>query len=240
MYKFVVDGDWVTNVSSPSVQDNEGNNNNILVVEERSSSEGDSDSWEKVSMPEDDNSDKTADNDDTEMISENLEQVSSSYERFYSMPQNVDFKSIAAHNGGVPISEVLVTTSYFDSKDSFLQRKAIWLEKIIENGTEPIWKLSVLDKTGLKVFHNMDKIEEVVQEVFNDFSGFSNIVNNLLVEVHTKKSTISKWKFGTNHVIFNCEENVSSIQNQVVGDVTSAVKISDNLATLFSGTLFCI
>ena len=243
MYKFVVDGEWVTNVSSPSVQDSEGNNNNILVVEERekSSSDGDSDSWEKVSMPEDDNSDKTADKDDeTEIISDNVEPVSSTYERMYSMPKNVDYKSVAAQNGGISISEVSVTTSYFDTNDSFLQRKAIWLEKIVEHESEPCWKLSLLDKSGMKIFNNMSKVEEVIQEVFNDFSGFSNIVNSKLVEVYTKKSTVSKWKFGTNHVIFNCEENMSSIQNQVVGDVASAVKISDNLATQFSGVLFCI
>ena len=54
MYKFVVDEEWRVNSDLPSQVDKDGNTNNVVEAEDSASDggSGDSDSWDKVSIPE--------------------------------------------------------------------------------------------------------------------------------------------------------------------------------------------
>merc|ERR1712112_307059 len=166
--------------------------NNVLEVEEADNdtgSGGDSDSWEKVSIPE-----ATGEDPMTTSVTAgaNMQKISV-IERVYSMPISTEYESIASSNNGVLTSSVTTTSTYLDTEDCYLQRKAIWLEKL-NNEDSTSWKLTIIDKDKLKVFDNLGEITEIIQEVLKDSnSTLEQIANNKLVEVSTKKLTTSKW-----------------------------------------------
>ena len=234
MYKFVIDGEWMVNDDLPAAEDEGGNRNNVLEVEEADNdtgSGGDSDSWEKVSIPE-----ATGEDPMTTSVTAgaNMQKISV-IERVYSMPISTEYESIASSNNGVLTSSVTMTSTYLDTQDCYLQRKAIWLEKL-QSGNDPTsWKLTIIDKDRLKVFDNMGEITEIVQEVFKDSnSTLQQIANSKLVEVSTKKRTTSKWTFGDTELEVRTEDGqVTSALIREVGDVMSAVTSIEQWADKF-------
>ena len=229
MYKFVVDGDWMVNDDLPSVVDEGGNRNNMLEVDNDTGS-GDSDSWEKVSIPE-----TTGEDPMTTSVTAgaNMQKISV-IERVYSMPVSTEYESIASSNNGVLTSTGTTTCTYLDTKDCYLQRKAIWLEKLCSEGSTS-WKLTIIDKDKLKVFDNLGEITEIIQEVLKDSnSTLEQIANNKLEEVSTKKLTTSKWTFGDTELEVRSEDGqVTSVLIREVGDVVSAVSSIEQWADKF-------
>ena len=120
MYKFVVDGDWKVNDDLPSAVDEGGNRNNVLEVEEvdNDTGSGDSDSWEKVSIPETSGEDPMT---TSVTAGANMQKISV-IERVYSMPVSSEYESIASSNNGVLTSSVTTTSTYLDTEDCYLQR----------------------------------------------------------------------------------------------------------------------
>jgi len=232
MYKFVVDGDWKVNDDLPSAVDEGGNRNNVLEVEEvdNDTGSGDSDSWEKVSIPETSGEDPMT---TSVTAGANMQKISV-IERVYSMPVSSEYESIASSNNGVLTSTVTTTSTYLDTEDCYLQRKAIWLEKLSSEDSTS-WKLTIIDKDKLKVFDNLGEITEIIQEVLKDSnSTLEQIANNKLVEVSTKKLTTSKWTFGDTELEVRSEDGeVTSVLIREVGDVVSAVSSIEQWANKF-------
>ena len=239
MYKFVVDGEWVVNMELPSVVDQEGNTNNVMEVEDSASDggSGDSDSWEKVSIPETSAVEEQSSPEDkvedpmTSSISagSNMQKISV-VERVYSMPASTDYEKIISDNKANFCSTQTSTRTYLDTKDSFFQRKAIWLEKILKIDCTT-WKLTTIDKNRLKVFENVEEITEIVQEVLKTTAPLDKIVSYSLIEVTTKNMSVSKWSLGDLELEVQKEDGlVTSITIREVGDLVTALKNIEAMA----------
>ena len=236
-YKFVVDGDWKVNPDLPSAMDESGNTNNILEVEESDSSEegsgGDSDSWEKVSLPEQQQHDQSQADPMTSSTASagNTLQKISVVERVYSFPGK-DLEQLVTDNKGKLSSREHITATFYDTADCFLQRKAIWLEKMETSGGATSWKLSTIDKTKLRVFDDVAEISEIVQEVLKDSSPLETIVRDKLEEISKKTITKSSWSLGETELELKCEDGVvSSALIREVGDVVTALRNIESWAT---------
>ena len=53
-------------------------------------------------------------------------------ERVYSMPSSTDHEKVISENNTTFRSTQTSVRTYLDTKDSYLQRKAIWLEKVVK------------------------------------------------------------------------------------------------------------
>ena len=230
-YKFVVDGDWKVNPDLPSAMDESGNTNNILEVEESDSSEegsgGDSDSWEKVSLPEQQQPEQSKEDPMTSSTASagngNIQKISV-VERVYSFPGK-DLEKLVADNQGKLSSREHITTTFYDTTDCFLQRKAIWLEKLETSEGTTSWKLSTIDKTKLRVFDDVAEICEIVQEVLKDSSSLETIVSDRMEEISKKTITKSSWSLGETELELKCEDGVvARALIREVGDVVTALR----------------
>ena len=244
MYKFVVDGEWVVNMELPSVVDQEGNTNNVMEVEDSASDGGSGDSWEKVSIQETSAAEEQSSPEDkvvagtsagedpmTSSISasSNMQKISV-VERVYSMPASTDHEKIISDNKANFCSTQTSTRTYLDTKDSFFQRKAIWLEKILKIDCTT-WKLTTIDKNRLKVFENVEEITEIVQEVLKTTAPLDKIVSDNLIEVTTKNMSVSKWSLGHLELEVQKEDGlVTSITIREVGDLVTALKNIEAMA----------
>ena len=229
-YKFVVDGEWRVCGDLPSARDQEGNTNNVIQVEDTSDgsgSGGDSDSWEKVSIPDPESGPAEAEGAEDPMTTSqtagaNMQKISV-VERVYSMPVSADHEKFAADNNGVLSSVESSTSTFMDTRDSYLQRKAIWLCKV-SNGDTVSWKLSTIDKAHLKTFHSIEEVTEIIQEVLKSSSSLDQIASSSLVEYLTKTVTVSKWSFGETELETRAEDGrVTRALLREVGDVAAAL-----------------
>jgi len=229
-YKLVVDGEWMVIDDLPSVVDDGGNRNNLLEVVEAdhdAGSGGDSDSWEKVSIPEAEDPMTTSATAGTNM------QKISVIQRIYSMPLSIDYQKIAAECSAVKISAASTTITYFDSADAFLQRNATFLQCTKEDDLQ--WKLTtIVGKDKLNYFVEKEEITEYLQELLKTTSSFDEIVSNKLEEVTKKKMSREKWSVGSTEFEVSLQDDkVTSVSISEVGDVSSAMKSIENLARKF-------
>jgi len=223
-FKFVVDGEWMVNNDLPSIVDEGGNRNNLLDVVEAdhdTGSGGDSDSWEKVSIPEAEDPMTTSATAGTNM------QKISVIERIYSMPLSIDYKKIAADCSAVKTSAVTSCITYFDTVDAFLQRNATFLQC-----TDDLqWRLTTTGKDKLNSFENKEEITDYLQELLKTSSSFDEIVSNKLEEVTKKKISREKWSVGnTEFEVTLQDDKVTSVLISEVGDVFSAMKSIETMA----------
>ena len=236
MYKFVVDEEWRVNSDLPSQVDKDGNTNNVVEVEDSASDggSGDSDSWEKVSIPETGAVEEQSISEDKAVTEDpmtssltagsNMQKISV-VERVYSMPSSTDHEKVISENNATFRSTQTSVRTYLDTKDSYLQRKAIWLEKVVKGLDCTTWKLTTIDKNRLKVFESIEEITEIVQEVLKTTASLDKIVSDVCIEVATKNMSVSKWSLGDLELKVQKEDGkVTSTQIREVGDFVTALK----------------
>ena len=236
MYKFVVDGEWRVNSNLPSQVDQDGNTNNVVEVEDSASDggSGDSDSWEKVSIPETGAGEEQS-GPEVKPLTEDLMTSSltagsnmqniSVVERVFSMPSSTDHEKIISENNATFCSTQTSVRTCLDTKDCDLQRKAIWLEKVMKGLDCTSWKLTTIDKNRLKVFESVEEITEIVQEVLKTTNSLEKIVSDLLIEVATKNMSVSKWTLVDLELEVHTENGkVTSTIIREVGDFVTALQ----------------
>ena len=223
-YKFVVDGVWTVYSGSPTTTDEGGNVNNLLEVDEDSDASGDTDSWERVSIPDQHHPVETAQQDSAMTSSVNMQKISV-IERLYSALSSVDEKMIVDNKAELVTTEEFSTT-FYDTRDMFLQRKGIWLESTEDSQGTKTWTLSSIDKTDLKVFTTLEEVTEILQEVLKDSSSLVSMVTSSMQETMIKRVTVSRWSLSeTAELELRSEDGeVTTALIRDVGDVVTGVK----------------
>jgi len=242
MYKFVVDEEWRVNSDLPSLVDKDGNTNNVVEVEESASDggSGDSDSWEKVSIPETGAGEEPSGSEEKIVTEDpmtssltagsNMQKISV-VERVYSMPASTDHEKIISENKATFRSTQTSVRTYLDTQNSYFQRKAIWLEKVMKGLDCTTWKLTTIDKNILKVFEGVEEITEIIQEVLKTTASIDKIVSDMLIEVATKNMSVSKWTLGDLELEVTKEDGfVTLTQIREVGDIVTALKHVEAMA----------
>ena len=147
------------------------------------------------------------------------------------MPASTDHEKIISENNATFRSTQTSVQTYLDTKDSYFQRKAVWLEKVMKGLDCTAWKLTTIDKNRLKVFEGVEEITEIVQEVLKTTASLEKIVSELLIEVATKNMSVSKWTLGDLELKVQKEDGiVTSTQIREVGDIVTALKNVEAMA----------
>jgi len=210
-FKYVVDGEWVVNKDQPLVKTPEGVENNQIEVDEESEGSGaDSDSWEKVSIPE-----------EKEMGGEKITVI----DRLFSVNLEVT-EHLLRENEGKLIEETTGVDVYKDTNEFHLLRKGIWLrEKKNENGGES-WQLRRLVENDLKVVDDADEIikslTSLVDETKSDLS-LKELTGDW-TEIARFENKVSKWQLGTIEIELKKEGEVETALVRVVGDISTSLK----------------
>jgi len=203
-YKFVVDGEWKVNKDLPIVTDSQGVENNQVEVEDGEAS-GDSDGWEKVSIPE---------------TGEKISVV----ERIFSLNVEQTMEMIKANNGQL-VEEKEFADIYYDTEDYTLLSKGVWLRQR-KGGDESTWQVRGIVDKELEVVEKLDEVKERLKEEL----GKDLVIDNLetmvedMVEVVRMEGKVSKWLIGSTELEVRKEGDVNTALVRVVGDIVAALK----------------
>ena len=233
-YKFVVGDLWVVNNDLPTVEDSSGNRNNVVEVEESEGSGGDSDSWEKVSIPEE----GAVTPGDPMTMSSNLQKISL-VERMYCIPGSYqDTLALIRSEGGELKEEKSGSVTYYDSSDHKLARAGVWLTRLGEG--EEQWEVSSLHN-NLQSSQDAQRVNSVLQQHLScSLSDLSQLVasDNLLntLELTVKSST---WLLGETRVeVRDSGSGLVTVRLEEAGDLVTAVSSLQSSAEKCKLTLY--
>jgi len=234
-YKWVVDGVWTVNrdlplvdsttvglvIGSEQVFDDSGNENNELHVEEMEveSQDGDSDSWEKLSLTEGEII--SSSNIMTSSLTERISVV----ERIFSMDYDKTMEALKSC-GAELLSETVSSYVYWDTQEFTLLRKGVWLRRRNE-GDEIEWQVRHLQNQVLSVVKGETEViarlrQELGQESLGN--GMDGIVSDgNFRKIVALEGGTSKWRVGSTEVEVRREEEVDTALVRVVGDILSAL-----------------
>eukprot|EP00092_Neocalanus_flemingeri_P091333 GFUD01115774.1.p1 GENE.GFUD01115774.1~~GFUD01115774.1.p1 ORF type:complete len:293 (-),score=117.78 GFUD01115774.1:233-1111(-) len=214
MYKFVVEGDWVINQDMPTVSDDEGNKNNQIEVEDGEAS-GDSDSWEKVSIPEGDA--------DAGLNSPTTMQKIAKVERIFSLSSTFDDTvNTLKENNGTLVEDKSFTDVYYDTEDYAMLRKGVWLRKRM--GEVEAWQLRSIVRQELKISDDKDDVSKRLELEIGEEGSIEDIVKSNLQEMTRVEGKMSKWTVGETEIEIRKEGDVETVLVRVVGDIVTALK----------------
>jgi len=217
MYKFVVEGEWVVNQDMPIVSDDQGNTNNQIEVEDGEASSGDSDSWEKVSIPEADSGVPGGG-----ATGGSLQKIAV-VERVFSLESNFDDTlDVLKENNGNLMEEKDFTDVYYDTEDFVLLRKGVWLRNRV--GVQEAWQLRTLVNQELKTLDNVDEVTKRLEVELGEEGVFEDIVKGTLQEMTRVVGRVSKWTVGETEIEVRKEGEVETALVRVVGDIVVALK----------------
>ena len=152
-YKFVVGDQWRVSSDLPTTTDHSGNVNNLMVVEESEGSGGDSDSWEKVSIPEDSGL----------TTSTNLQKICL-VNRLYCFPGSYQEAVATVKTLGAELEEEKERVlTYYDTQDHRLQRAGVWLRS---EGCE-LWEISRLEDGNLTSCRDQEVIARTLKDLLD-------------------------------------------------------------------------
>ena len=238
-YKFVLDDQWTVNTDLPTVEDGSGNRNNVVVVEESEGSGGDSDSWEKVSIPEEEAAAAlTPAPADPMTMSTNLQKISL-VERTYCIPGSYqDTLALIRSEGGEVKEEKESRVTYYDSSDHKLGRAGVWLRSLGEG--EEQWEVSSLHN-NLKSLQDSQRVNSVLQQHLGcSLSDLSQLVASAdlhnVLELTVKSST---WLLGETRVeVMDSGSGLVSVRLEEAGDLVTAVSSLQTSAEKWKLTLY--
>ena len=234
MYKFVVGEQWMVNNNLPTVEDSSGNRNNVVEVEESEGSGGDSDSWEKVSIPEE----EAVTPADPMTMSSNLQKISL-VERMYCFPGSYeDSLALIRSEGGELKEEKQSRVTYYDSSDHKLGKAGVWLRSLAD--VEEQWEVSSLHK-NLQSSQDSQRVNSVLQQHLNcSLSDISGLVasNDLLsiLEITVKSSTWLLWE--TRMEVRDSGSGLVTVRLEEAGDLVTAVSSLQGSAEKCKLTLY--
>ena len=224
MYKFVVGEQWMVNNNLPTVEDSSGNRNNVVEVEEVEETEGsggDSDSWEKLSIPEE----GAVSPADPMTISSNLQKISL-VERTYCIPGSYqDTLALIRSEGGELKEEKSSRVTYYDSSDHRLGRAGVWLRTLGEGEGEEQWEVSSLHN-DLKSSRDPQQVSSVLQQHLGcSLSDLSQLVTSEsllnVLEVSLQSST---WLLGETRLeVRDSGSGLVTVRLEEAGDLVTAV-----------------
>jgi len=212
MYKFVVDGDWVVNQDMPTTSDGEGNKNNLLEVEDGENS-GDSDSWEKVSIP------------DTEAgeTGSSLQKIVV-VERVFSLSGNFeDTLEAVEENEGSVVEEERMSDVYYDTEEFHLMRRGVWLKQRVAGDTKS-WQLRSLANKELKICDDVEEIIMYLEAELGEAGTLDEIVRRRLQEITKITLDMRKCRIGETEIEIRREGEVETALIRVVGEIVTALK----------------
>jgi len=210
-YKFIVDGEWVVNKDQPLVKTSEGVENNQIEVEEESEGSGaDSDSWEKVSIPE-----------EKEVSGEKISVI----DRLFSINLEVT-EQLLQENGGKKIEESTGVDIYLDTHEFHLLRKGIWLRETSIENCDKTWQLRTLIGGDLKVNNDGNEILKFLKEVIEESEEKEDLgsLTKEMSEIARFENNFSKWQYGNIEIDLRKEGEVETALVRVVGDLSSSLK----------------
>jgi len=217
MYKFVVDGDWLVNQDMPTVSDDANVKNNLLEVEDGENS-GDSDSWEKVSIPETEGGDAGPGGNGSVL------QKIAVVERIFSLSGSFEdaVKEVEASNGTL-VEEKCFTDVYYDTAEYQMLRKGVWLKKRI-GGVDESWQVRAVVNQKLKICDDIDTITKQVETELGETGSIDDIVTRKLQEMTRVTLKLTKWRIGEMEIEIKKEGEVETALIRVVGDIVTALK----------------
>jgi len=216
MYKFVVGGEWVVNQDMPTVSDEQGNSNNQIEVEDGETS-GDSDSWEKVSIPEGNAGEVVGGANGGGM------QKIAVVERVFSLGSNFDDTlEVLKENSGNIMEEKAFTDIYYDTADFELLRKGLWLRNRV--GVEEAWQLRAIVDQELKTLDDLDDVTNRLEAELGEKGVFEDIVKGKLQEMTRVRGKVSKWTVGAIEIEVRKEGEIETALVRVVGDIVASLK----------------
>lgn len=230
MYKFVVDGEWLVNQDMPTVSDEKDNKNNLLEVEDGENSSGDSDSWEKVSIPETEagangGGGAGANGGGVEAgANGSLIQKIAVVERVFSLSSSFDnaVKEVEENKGSL-VEEKCLTDVYYDTVDYQLLRRGVWVKNRV-GGAEESWQLRSVVNQELKICDDIDDVIKHLEAEFGETGTLEEIVKRKLQEMTRVTVRVSKWRVGETEVEIRKEGEVETALVRVVGDIVTALK----------------
>ena len=235
-YKFVLGDQWTVNNDLPTEEDSSGNKNNVVEVEESEGSGGDSDSWEKVSIPEE----GAVTPADPMTTSSNLQKISL-VERMYCIPGSYqDSLALIRSEGGELKEEKQSRVTYYDSSDHKLGRAGVWLRSLAEGEGEGQWEVSSLHN-NLQSSQDPQRVNSVLQQHLNcSLSDLSGLVasDDLLttMEITVKSST---WLLGETRVeVRDSGSGLVTVRLEEAGDLVTAVSSLQTSAEKCKLTLY--
>ena len=180
-YKYIVDGEWITEESLPVVDDGSGNRNNVLKVEaaDSDSSGGDSDSWEVVSAPKEAEERREAEADEVTKQQEAGEAAQKVVivSRLY-LGQD-DTAERLSDVGTVTYTNEF-TDVYLDTADNRLQSAGVWLRRRAEDS----WMARRLEGGGLSTVEDPGAILGAVGGVLGtDVASLGQLVDDQTLTV---------------------------------------------------------
>jgi len=238
MYKFVVGGDWLVNQDMPTVSDAEGNKNNQIEVEDGEAS-GDSDSWEKVSIPE---AEAGEAGDGAHSVGGGAHSVGGGahgagggahgagaamqrivvVERIFSLGIPFD-ETVEAlkENNATMVEEKTFNDVYYDTEDYVMLRKGMWLRNRV--GGAVSWQLRAVVNQELKICDDKDDVTRRLEVEIDEKGSLEDIVKKLqeMVRVTGK---VNKWTMGETEIEIKKEGKVETALVRVVGDIVTALK----------------
>ena len=233
-YKFVLGDQWTVNNDLPTEEDSSGNKNNVVEVEESEGSGGDSDSWEKVSIPEE----GAVTPADPMTTSSNLQKISL-VERMYCIPGSYqDSLALIRSEGGELKEEKQSRVTYYDSSDHKLGRAGVWLRSLAEG--EGQWEVSSLHN-NLQSSQDPQRVNSVLQQHLNcSLSDLTGLVasDDLLttMEITVKSST---WLLGETRVeVRDSGSGLVTVRLEEAGDLVTAVSSLQTSAEKCKLTLY--
>merc|ERR1712142_1445260 len=212
MYKFVVDGDWVVNQDMPTTSDVEGNKNNLLEVEDGENS-GDSDSWEKVSIPDTEAGETGA----------SLQKIVV-VERVFSLSGNFeDALEAVEENEGSVVEEERMSDVYYDTEEYHLMRRGVWLKQRVAGDTK-CWQLRSLANKELKICDDGEEIIKYLETELGETGNLDEIVRRRLQEITKITLDMRKCRIGETEIEIRREGEVETALIRVVGEIVTALK----------------
>jgi len=215
MYKFVVDGEWVINQDMPTTADGEGNRNNLLEVEDGENS-GDSDSWEKVSIPDTETGDSGGDGSGLQKIAV--------VERVYSLSGTFDdaLEDVEKNEGSV-VECSSMTDEYYDTEEYHLMRRGVWLKQRSQGDTK-CWQLRTLANKELEICDNVEEILKHLGTELGEVGTLEEIVRRRLQEITRVTLDVRKCRIGETEIEIRREGEVETALVRVVGEIVTALK----------------
>lgn len=217
MYKFVVDGEWLVNQDMPTVTDDKDNKNNLIEVEDGENS-GDSDSWEKVSIPEAEAGDNGVGANGSAM------QKIAVVERIFSLSSNFeDAVKAVVDNNGTLVEEKTFTDVFYDTEDYLLLRKGVWLRNRVVGEVES-WQVRSVVNKELKIWDDIDDVTKQLVIELGEKGSLEEIVRRKLQEMTRVTGKVNKWRVGETEIEIRKEGELETAMVRVVGDIVTALK----------------
>ena len=226
MFKFVVGDQWMVNSDLPTVMDDSGNTNNVLEVAESEGSGGDSDSWEKVSIPDE----------PALALSCNLQKISL-VERLYCFQGSYEEAVAGIQSLGAELQEDRVhTETYHDTADLKLQRGGVWLKS-----EDSQWEMSRL--TASNVISSRDQLEvtNLLREHLGSpqSSDLAVMVSENLQKTLEVSVRCSSWLVGHTSVeVVQTVPGLVTVRLKEAGDLVAATNSLQSKADTCNLTLY--